>query len=497
REQMKQEAGRPCPPAKQPRRRIPKDPTPRFKAPDREALALAERLVPREHLARRVWRVVERFELTQVEARSSALGQNGFAPRQLLGLWLYASLIGLHQGTRLARALQTDCALRWLSGGHCISVAVLNRFRAQNGALFLAALEETVRWAVQEGLVRTRELGIDSVRLRAHASRSQVRVRTQSLRRLNPLRAVDADALDACQRAQHARQVRKHQEAVHLCEQRAQASVVLSNPRAALMQFPGNGVHPGHRLTVVASGVTQRLVVGVLLTASGNDKGHLEGAMQQTRRVLHAAGVPLPLRLQVAGDSGYWSEEDLRFAALHHACMDVLLNPGPATGPLATKPGMLPREAFELQHARRAVVCPAGRTMHGPVLNHFDRCEVYFGQGCPTCPLRPQCSQAERRTFTVRWEYEGLLEAMQTRMKQPDAKARYLQRMATVEPVFASLQQDMGFRRLSSRHPPTIDAEVFLKLLAHNVSRLLTRSRLFCVFVLLEAPASPPASQPG
>ncbi|WP_216619057.1 transposase [Corallococcus carmarthensis] len=442
-------------------------------------------------------RVVERFELTQVEAHFSALGQNGFAPRQLLGLWLYASLIGLHQGTRLARALQTDCALRWLSGGHCISVAVLNRFRAQNAALFLAALEQTVRWAVEEGLVRTQELGIDSVRLRAHASRSQVRVHAQSLRRLKHLRALDVDALDASARQQHPRRVRKHQEVVRLCEQQGQASVVLSNPRAALMQFPGNGVHPGHRLTVVASGVTQRLVVGVLVTASGNDKGQLEGAMQQTRRVLHAAGVPLPVRLQVAGDSGYWSEEDLRFAAQHHAWVDVLLNPGPATGPLANKPGMLPREAFELQHASRAVVCPAGRPMRGPVRNRFDRCDVYFGEGCPTCPSRPRCTQARRRTFTVRWEYESLLEAMRTRMRQPDAKARYRQRMATVEPVFASLQHDMGFHRLSSRHPPTIDAEVFLKLLAHNVSRLLSRSRLFCVFVLFEAPAPPPASRPG
>ncbi|NOK15226.1 transposase [Corallococcus exercitus] len=458
---------------------------------------MSERLVPREHLARRVQRVVERFELTAVEARFSALGQNGFAPRQLLGVWLYASLVGLHQGTRLARALQTDCALRWLSGGHCISVAVLNRFRAQNGALFLTALEQTVRWAVEEGLVRTQQLGIDSVRLRAHASRSQVRVRSQSERRLKQLSAVDVESLCASQREQHPRQVRKHEEAVRLCEQRAQASVVLSNPRAALMQFPGNGVHPGHRLTVVASGVTQRLVVGVLLTASGNDKGHLEEALQQTRRVLHAAGVPLPVRLQVAGDSGYWSEEDLRFAALHHASVDVLLNPGPATGPLANKPGMFPREAFELQHARRAVVCPAGRPLRGPVRNRFDGCDVYFGVGCRTCHLRPRCTRAKCRTFTVRWEYESLLDAMQARMKQPDAKARYQQRMATVEPVFASLQQDMGFRRLSSRHSPTIDAEVFLKLLAHNVSRLLTRSRLFCVFVLFVAPASPPASQPG
>ena len=156
---MTPEEGNTCTAAEQPRkRRVAKDPTPRFKEPDREVLAAAERLVPREHLARRVQRVVERLKLEEVEASYSALGQKGFAPRQLLALWVYASRIGLHQGTRLARALQTDAALRLLSGGHLISHSVLNRFRSQNAVLFQAALEQTVKWAYDEGLVDAQAL---------------------------------------------------------------------------------------------------------------------------------------------------------------------------------------------------------------------------------------------------------------------------------------------------------------------------------------------------
>jgi transposase len=478
-------------PSEQPRRqRVPKDPTPRFKAPQKQALAAAEQLVPQEHLARRVQRVVERFELRQVEASYSALGQNGFAPRQLLALWVYASLIGLHRGTQLARALQTDAALRLLSSGHTISVAVLNRFRSNNAELFLAALEETVRWANQEGLIEAQALAVDSVRLRAHASGRQVRVQKHSARRLEQLSQVDTESLSPQELQKHQQRVEYHQHAVHLCQQQQAATVVVTNPSAGLMQFPGNGVHPGHRVTVVASGVQQRLVVGVLLGASGNDKGLLEQAVHEARRVLHSAGVPPPVRLQVAGDSGYWSEEDLSFAALNSSWVDVLLKQASATGPLANKPGMLRREDFQLKPSERTVVCPAGRTMHGPVLNNFDQCEVYFGVGCEDCPLRPRCTQGKRRTFTVRWEYERSRQAMLERMAQPDARARYNQRMATVEPVFASVEHDMGFRRLCSRLERTIRAEVLLKLLAHNVSRLLTRSRLFCVFFLFEAPAS-------
>lgn len=488
---MTHQEGSPRAPLEQTRRqRIPKDPTPRFKAADRQALRAAEEWVPAEHLARKVQQVVERFELSEVEARYSALGQNGFAPRKLLGLWVYGSLIGLHRGTQLSRALQTDAALRLLSGGHSISVSVLNRFRSNNAPLFEAALEETVRWANQEGLIDAQALAVDSVRLRAHASNRKVRVLKHSLKRLQELSQVDTGSLSEQEHQSHQQKVQRHQQAVRLCEERGVANVVLSNPSASLMQFPGNGVHPGHRVTVVASGAQQRLVVGVLVTASGNDKGHLEPAVEQARRVLHSAGVPMPARLQLAGDSGYWSQEDLRFAALNGHWVDVLLKEGPRTGPLANQPGMLPREDFQLLPQERAVVCPAGRRMRGPIYDRVHQYDNYYGVGCEKCPLRKQCTRGKRRTFTVSWQYEEVRQLMLKRMAQQDAQARYNQRMATVEPVFASIEHDMGFRRLSSRHPRTISSEVLLKLLAHNISRLLTRSRLFCVFVVLEAPAT-------
>ncbi len=47
----------------------------------------------------------------------------------------------------------------------------------------------------------------------------------------------------------------------------------------------------------------------------------------------------------------------------------------------------------------------------------------------------------------------------------------------------------MGFRRVSSRHAPTVCAGVLLKLLAHNVRRLLAARLLCCVLVILEVSA--------
>jgi transposase len=485
-----------CPPDEQPmkRGRVPLDPTPRFKPDDARALGAAEAQVPQEHMARQVQKLLEKVDTAQVESRYSALGQHGYRPKRLLILWVYASLMGLHHATKLARALQTDAALRLLSGGHAVSRPVLNRFRKDNAQLFTAALQTTVKWAYEEGLVDERALAVDSVRLRAHASSKQVRTLKRSSQRLQQLAEVDTAALCEQQRARHEQKVHKHTEVVEKCTQAKVASMVLTSPAAGLMQFPASVALPGHRVTVTASGVRSRLVVGVLINAAPNDMGLLEDAVRQARGVLVQAGLPRQALLQVAGDAGYWSEKDLAFAAANSGWVDVLLDEKPETGPLRGEgKNYFGRDDFNLV-SQDEVLCPAGRRMTGPRKDKVNGCLVYFGDGCADCPKRKTCTPAQRRTLSVKWEYEKLRALMRQRMAQEGALERYHQRMPTVEPVFSSLEDCMGFRRVSSRHPQTVTAEILLKLLAHNVSRLLTRRRLLCVYFLL--PVSPAGDEP-
>jgi transposase len=473
------------PPAKQPtqRRRVPRDPTARFKQDDAAVLAAAEVLVPPEHLARKVLNLMKRVDVSQVEAQYSALGRRGYEPRSLLALWVYASLLGLHHATKLARALVTDTALRLLSGGHAISRSVLNRFRMKHGALFSSALEQTVKWAVEEGLVDAQALAVDSVRLRAHASADQVRILKQSQQRLEQLAQVDTSALSEPERARHQQKVAKHTLAVEACTQAKTASVVLTSPSAALMQFPGDVYLPGHRLTITASGAQNRIVVGVLINAAGNDTGLLEAALTQARHMLHTVGLPLVARLQAAADAGYWSQQDLAFAAANTGWVDVLINEREDTSKLQGRgKNYFGRDAFQLRSVEE-VLCPANKRMLGPRRDRDSH--GYRGDGCEHCLLHAACTPAKQRHLVINWEYERLKTSMRERMGQEGAQARYHQRIGTVEPVFSYLEDSMGFRRVSSRKPGTVTAEILLKLLAYNVSRLLTRGKLLCVFFLL------------
>jgi hypothetical protein len=61
---------------------------------------------------------------------------------------------------------------------------------------------------------------------------------------------------------------------------------------------------------------------------------------------------------------------------------------------------------------------------------------------------------------------------MRTRLAAPKAQARYHQRSATVEPVCAYREDTLGYRRASSRWTATVQAEIWLKILAYNLMRL-------------------------
>lgn len=440
--------------------------------------------VPKDHLVRAVIEMVDQIDVSAIEAKYSSLGRHGYHPKSTLGVWVYASLIGLHHSTEVARALKTDAALRLVARGHTHSGATLRRFRQGNAVLFAAAIDRTLQLAFKAGLLDAKDLSVDSVRLRAHASMNAARTKKRSTERLEQLAQVDPQALPEGARALHAAKVKKHQVAIALCEEKGVANVVLTSPSAALMKFPSGGSAPGHRASVTACGQKRRFILSVLVDGACNDYGKLEPVIRQAKAALVLAGFPEDIKLQAAADAGYWSEEDLAFAAREAAWADLLVaepespNAGPGTGQF------FDRSRFSIRPDKTAS-CPADREMRGPLLAANGRTK-WLGVGCPTCPLRPKCTPGLERNLTASLSGEAAKEAMRARMAQPGADERYSRRIATVEPVFSSLEDSMAFRRVSSRLPQTVTAEILLKVLAHNVSRLIAARRLRAVFICVD-----------
>jgi hypothetical protein len=308
----------------------------------------------------------------------------------------------------------------------------------------------------------------------------------RSTERLKELGAVDVSKLSDEARRQHAAKVEKHKDALRRCEEEARTNVVLTSPSAGLLKFPTGASGPGHRVTVVAGGTKTRLAVAVLIDAAATDYGKLGPAVTETRRVLLDAGMREETRLRVRADAGYWTKDDLKFASENASWLDALIAERfSAANPKADgKPKLFGRERFKILDNEKGVTCPADRPMRGP-FREKDGDTMWKGVGCSECPLRSQCTPGKQRVLSVDYEGDRLRDKMRKRMNEPDAKALYAERIATIEPVFSFIEDTMGFRRVSSRLPQTVRAEILLKVLAHNIARLCARSRMWIVILLL------------
>ena len=446
-------------------------------------------LLDGSHPARDIQQFVAGLDLSGLEAEYSSLGRHGHDPRCVLAVWLYASQIGLHHATKVARACATDAAMLFLSGGHAIAAGTLKRFRQKRRDLLQSLLTETVRQAYAAGLIVVEELATDSMRLRAHASPAEAGTVKRSRVRVAELEAIDPASLSPAKRVIHDRKLAKHRRVLAQCREQERTNVVRTNSSASLMKFPSGAALPGHRITATASGVSERIVVSVLVDEATNDDGKLGDAILDARQVLHDAGVPVE-GMQVAADAGYFCETDLDFASRSRDWVDVLIAEGAsvAEGPVTIgRTGFFNRDRFKILDDMSAI-CPAGRQMSKPRLMADGR-HQWNGLGCTACELRPRCTgkaPGRPRSLTADMNLEKVRIGMRTRMAEPGAAKRYGQRIATVEPVFSNIEDNMGFRRSSSRHPTTIVSEVLLKIVAHNLSRITAARRLACVHVALE-----------
>lgn len=472
------------------RRRKPRDPTPRFKADRADQLdallGCPEAQVPEGHLAREVWNHVEKLNLSEIEKGFSALGRHGFHPRNVVAVLVYGALVGLHESTKLGSALQTDAALRFLAGGYAISSGTLRRRRQQLGPFLQLVLEQTVALAKDLGLLDPNNIAIDSVRIQAHASMNAVRSLKRSEGRLKELEQVDVAGLSPEGLVEHQKKVHKHQHAVEHCKKEGITNFLTTNPSASVTKM-GNGANaPAHRVTVSATGVSSRIVLGVLIDSHSGDGGKIEPSMKEVQRVLRQVGFASDTVLRGSADAGYWTEPDLAFAARERSNSIEMLIKEPENVQAKRSPDGEPyfsRERFTI--TGNTAVCPAGTTMKGPYKAINGRV-VWKGVGCSNCPLKSQCTRGGHRELTSNPELERARKAMREQFASEEAQRRYNQRIAIVEPVFSNIESTMKYRRATTRHAQSIRAEILLKIIAHNISRLIHRQRVIRVEVFIE-----------
>jgi hypothetical protein len=168
-----------------------------------------------------------------------------------------------------------------------------------------------------------------------------------------------------------------------------------------------------------------------------------------------------PEGLEILADSAYGSGATR--TALHDKHHRLVIKPMPSHPAV---PGGLRRDDFVVDHASRRVTCPAG---HSARLSPAGVAK--FHPHCASCSLKPRCTTALARSFSV-GPYDEELIAARRAWRDPEITADYRLHRPMAERSIAWLVAK-GNRRLRYRGIERNNAWLQIRVAALNLRRLL------------------------
>jgi transposase len=423
-----------------------------------------------------------------IETRPAATGRPGYAPGDLLKLYLYGYLNRVRSSRDLERLTQRNLEVIWLLKRLRPDHKTLSEFRRTHRRAFKQVFRQFNLLCRELKLFGAELVAIDGSIFKAVNSKA----RNYTLAKLQGLlKAVDSgienylkeldlnDASEPGRAAVGGTQVAKAQDLPAkisaLKEARARyeqmlaqieedkgSQLSLTDPDARLMK-KSTSAEPLVGYNVQSAVDAQHhLIVEIEATTQGNDFGQLNAIAQSAREQL---GTP---ELSVVADGGYYSTDDLKAAEAQGISVHV-----PSPVDTMDKAGLHGRERFRYDKPSDTYQCPAGEklTRHSDSEQHGRVYEVYYNSAaCARCPQRAQCTSGKYRKLKHVANHE-IMERIKARMKaQPQI---YAQRKALVEHPFGTLKFWWGQGAFLTRGLAAVNAEISLSALAYNLKRAL------------------------
>jgi transposase len=399
--------------------------------------------LPENHLVYCVSDVVDQLDLSAIESvyEEEDRGQPPYHPRMMTKILLYGYCVGVFSSRRMEKRLVEDVAFRVLAAGNEPDFRTLSDFRK----IHLKALEElfqqVLRLALEVGALKLGRVVLDGSKVKANASKhkamsygrmeeTEKRLRKEVRELLKQAEAVDKEEDQRYGRERQGEElpeelqrretrIARIREAKKALEERAREKAEsegkvdqeakprakdqynFTDPESRILKG-SDGFVQGYN-TQVAVEPTLQLIVGQTVTQAANDKQQMVPLIE----VIEEQSGQKPE--EVLADSGYCSEENLKYLAKRRM-----------EGFVATE---------KQKHGERNEPCKRG-------------------------PLPQGASRVER---------------MKRRLKTKVGAAVYARRKCIVEPVFGQIKQARGFRQFLLRGLEKVRGEWALVCMTHNL----------------------------
>jgi transposase len=409
-----------------------------------------------------------------------ATGRPGYAPADLLKLYIYGYLNRIRSSRRLEAETHRNIEVIWLLRHLRPDFKTIADFRRDNRAAFKPVFREFVLLCRQLDLFGRELLAVDGTRIKAvnnkdrnftRASLEQF-IRTADERLASYLQRLDdGDTEEGGTGGRRVQGLAEKIDAIRAKRDRlkslladlgrsGESQVSLTDPDSRAMAAHTR-VAVGYNVQVAVD-AKHKLIVEQAVTNQVLDLGLLTQTAEPARALLGVG------QIDVVADRGYFKFEDIE--ACEAAGMTPYV-PKPQRGP-AVREGFFAKDEFRYDPAGDVYICPAGERLgrkYESKSRELTKIDYSNRSACLACALRPRCTNSFRRVS--RLENEAVLDRMAARLKaRPEVLDR---RRDTVEHPFGSIKQWMGQGAFLMKGLENVRAEFSLTALAYNMRRVI------------------------
>ena len=461
-----------------------------------------EHLISEDHLARAIWTLVGRLNLSAfyqgIESSTEEGGRPAIDPQLLISLWVYAYSQGIGSARELARRCAYDPAFQWLTGWEEVNYHTLADFRVEKQQELDELFTQVLAALSQEGLITLEQVMQDGTKIKAQASsrsycqEETIREHVERARRrvaeMGDARNEEssARAKQAQVRARRQQQERLESALEELQKWRARKSgekakkgtrVSTSDPQARAMHQPDGGLALSYNAQI-STDAAQGLIVGVAITPEPNDSGQLLPAVDRLEQRLEKKPQ------QMVADRGYTTRENIeKMAGREIDFLGAMRYDNVPRG--ANMPNRLPPSAFPYLPEKNHCVCPQGKILH-PAGQRKRRAGVIYHlyearlEDCQACPRKPECcpENQKRGRSVAHPEESPLVIAFRKKMASEEARKQYRRRGRIVEFCHAWIKSKLGLRQFHVRGLKKVQMEMLWACLTYNLQHWIRLSKL-------------------
>ena len=416
-----------------------------------------EDLLEKDHPARFIREFVDALDLPKLgfRMRKGDEGRPNYAADLLLKVWLYGYLERIRSSRRLEKACRQHLALMWLTGMNHPDHNSLWRFWDDNKKAIKEVFRQTVRVAMDAGLVDMVVNALDGTKIAARASTDKTWFEKKLKKRLEHLDIWLDQAMKETEKAE-----KEETGEYRLPEELAEKQKLRETIQESLAQLQANkreSMHPGEpeaqmmktregtRLGYNAQAVVDSkagVIVAVEVTTDQNDMHQLVPMLETVQQEMGKVAE------ETVADGGYLSGDQLDQA--EKAELPVLVNLGQAQK-AEEDGGPFHASKFQYDCERDCYLCPMGQILAFEGLRQRkDRphaMRAYRCRNANQCPVRWQCSKDKHGRCVERSPYADAVQRQKEKQKDKTKTELLRRRMVIVEPVFARVKHLLEFRR--------------------------------------------------